>query len=160
MCLVILPRISIFQTPKHSKVLQEFYKKLQDSGKANLLALHRASLRDPNFDFVRLLYDLGNEQMFEVTYVDIEEKSSSGDHQCLVQLSTLPVAVCYGIGRDQACANNNAAKNALNYLKLMTKKSVASSADNNAAAKKSPMAAAAKQSSSNNVNKKSTTNGN
>lgn len=96
-----------------------------------MLALHRASLRDPNFDFVRLLYNLGNEQMFEVTFVDIEEKSSSGDHQCLVQLSTLPVAVCYGIGRDQASANNNAAKNALNYLKLMTKKSVAASENGN-----------------------------
>jgi len=115
-------------TQKHSKVLQDFYKKLQDSGKAKLLALHRSNLREPNFDYVRLLAELGQEQGFEITYVDIfqneEERSASGDHQCLVQLSTLPVAVCYGTGQTQPAANNDAARHALNYLKLMTKKSI------------------------------------
>ena len=53
-----------------------------------------------------------------------EERSASGDHQCLVQLSTLPVAVCYGTGQTQPAANNDAARHALNYLKLMTKKSI------------------------------------
>ena len=113
----------IFQTQKHSKVLQDFYKKLQESGKAKLLALHRSSLREPNLDYVRLLAELGQEQGFEITYVDIEERSASGENQCLVQLSTLPVAVCYGVGQNQATANNDAARHALNYLKLMTKKS-------------------------------------
>merc|ERR1712223_2235090 len=37
------------------------------------------------------------------------------------QLSTLPVAVCYGVGNDVDTANNDAARNALNYLKMMTK---------------------------------------
>lgn len=125
-------------TQKHSKVLQDFYKKLQDSGKAKLLALHRSNLREPNFDYVRLLAELGQEQGFEITYVDIfqneEERSASGDHQCLVQLSTLPVAVCYGIGQTQPAANNDAARHALNYLKLMTKKSIPQSGvDPNAA---------------------------
>ena len=87
--------------------------------------MHRISLRDPKLDCVRLLAKLGNEQMFEVTYVDIEERTSRGELQCLVQLSTMPVAVCQGIGPDQSAANNNAARNALEYLKLMTKKSVA-----------------------------------
>ena len=113
------------QTPKHSKVLQDFYRKLQESGKAKLLSLHRTSLRDPKLESVRLLAELGNEQMFEVTYVDIEERTAHGDLQCLVQLSTMPVAVCQGIGPDQNAANNNAARNALEYLKLMTKKSIA-----------------------------------
>ena len=113
-----------FQTPKHSKVLQDFYKKLQDSGKGKLLALHRTSLQNPKLEYVRLLAELGNEQMFDVTYVDIEEKTASGEEQCLVQLSTMPVAVCHGSGPDQATANQNAAKAALEYLKLMTKRSV------------------------------------
>ena len=51
--------------------MQDFYKKLQDSGKAKLLALHRSNLREPNFDYVRLLAELGQEQGFEITYVDI-----------------------------------------------------------------------------------------
>ena len=38
-----------------------------------------------------------------------------------MQLSTLPVAVCYGVGDDITSANNDAARNALNYLKMMTK---------------------------------------
>ncbi len=48
-----------------------------------------------------------------------------------VQLSTWPVAVCYGVGKDQAQANNDAARNALNYLKLMTKKSAGGNTGNN-----------------------------
>ena len=45
-----------------------------------------------------------------------------GLYQCLVQLSTMPVAVCYGAGTTMKEAQSNAAHNALEYLKLMTKK--------------------------------------
>ena len=124
----------VLQTPKHSKVLQDFYKKLQDSGKGKLLALHRTSLQNPNLEYVKLLAELGHEQMFDVTYVDIEEKTSSGEEQCLVQLSTMPVAVCHGSGPDQAAANHNAARNALEYLKLMTKRSIGTNAPKDRAA--------------------------
>lgn len=48
--------------------------------------------------------------------------SSSGQHQCLVQLSTLPVAVCYGTGASVKEAQSAAAHNALEYLMIMTKK--------------------------------------
>lgn len=109
-------------TPKHSKVLQDFYHKLQDSGKAKLLALVRTSLRDPKLDCVRLLAELSTEQNFDVTYVDIEERNANGEVQCLVQISTMPVAVCHGTGVDQSAANNVAARNALEYLKIMVKK--------------------------------------
>lgn len=118
----------VLQTPKHSKFLSDFYQKLQESGKAKLASLHRHSLRDPKLDCVRLLAELSNEQHFEITYVDIEEKTASGEFQCLVQLSTMPVAVCHGSGPDQSTANNRAARNALEYLKIMTRKSVASEA--------------------------------
>ena len=120
------------QTPKHSKVLQDFYKKLQNSGKDKLLALHRTSLQNPKLQYVQLLQELGHEQAFDVTYVDIEEKTASGEEQCLVQLSTMPVAVCHGTGPDQATANHNAARNALEYLKLMTKRSVGTNAPKDA----------------------------
>jgi RISC-loading complex subunit TARBP2 len=39
-----------------------------------------------------------------------------------VQLSTLPVAVCYGSGSSSKEAQASAAQNALEYLKIMTKK--------------------------------------
>lgn len=46
---------------------------------------------------MQFLQEIASEQQFEVTYVDIEEKTYCGQYQCLVQLSTLPVAVCQGI---------------------------------------------------------------
>jgi hypothetical protein len=45
-----------------------------------------------------------------------------GAVQCLVQLSTLPVAVCYGSGQTSKDAQAAAARSALEYLKIMTKK--------------------------------------
>ena len=64
----------------------------------------------------------------QVTYVEVEEKSDDDLTQCLVQLSTLPVAVrkiftrpkklasisiyqvCYGVGTDGKTAHNDAAR--------------------------------------------------
>ena len=42
-----------------------------------------------------MLGELGKEQKFEVTYVEVEEKNDDDQIQCLVQLSTLPVAVSW-----------------------------------------------------------------
>merc|ERR1711881_84429 len=106
---------------KHSKEIQQFYKGLKGVNGSRLHALHSTSIKGKHGDFVKILADLGQEQQFEVTYVDVDEKSDGDEVQCLVQLSTLPVAVCYGVGEDIASANNDAARNALNYLKMMTK---------------------------------------
>lgn len=85
------------------------------------LILQNTCLNDPKVDFKQFLQDIAAEQKFEVTYVDIEEKSYSGQYQCLVQLSTLPVAVCQGSGNTIDIAKMSAARNALEYLKIMTK---------------------------------------
>uniref|UniRef100_A0A0A9Z8W2 Putative RISC-loading complex subunit BRAFLDRAFT_242885 n=2 Tax=Lygus hesperus TaxID=30085 RepID=A0A0A9Z8W2_LYGHE len=79
-------------------------------------------LKDSDINFVQFLQEIASEQNFDVTYVDIEEKSISGMFQCLVQLSTLPVAVVHGSGPSSKDAQTSAALNALQYLKLMTKK--------------------------------------
>lgn len=42
-------------------------------------------------------------------------------NQCLVQLSTVPVAVCQGTGPVMDEAHANAAHNALQYLRIMIK---------------------------------------
>lgn len=78
-------------------------------------------LNDKSIDFVQMLHDIASEQRFEVTYVDIDEKTLSGRFQCLVQLSTLPVAVCHGSGTTTKEAQTAAARNSLEYLKIMTK---------------------------------------
>lgn len=88
----------------------------------SLFLLQNISLNVKDFNFVQFLQEIASEQQFEVTYVDIEEKSINGKCQCLVQLSTLPVAVCYGSGSNSKDAQAAAAHNALEYLKIMTKK--------------------------------------
>ncbi|XP_067621643.1 protein Loquacious isoform X2 [Eurosta solidaginis] len=82
----------------------------------------KTCLKGPKIDYVKLLSDIANENQFEVTYVDIEEKTFTDQCQCLVQLSTLPVGVCHGSGPTAADAQKQAAQNALEYLKIMTKK--------------------------------------
>lgn len=79
-------------------------------------------LSTKDFNFVQFLQDIATEQNFEITYVEIEEKSLGGRCQCLVQLSTLPVAVCFGTGLTPKEAQASAAHHALEYLKIMTKK--------------------------------------
>merc|ERR1719391_479833 len=71
---------------------------------------------------VKFLAKIAKEQRFDVTYVEIEEVSKKGAYQCLVQLSTVPVAVCFGKGETTEAARVGAAENALDYLKIMTKK--------------------------------------
>ena len=67
-----------------------------------------------------MLEELGKEQKFVVT--NVEEKSD--DYiQSLVQLSTVPVAVSYAIGTDYKTIHNNAARDMLIYLKMLTKQS-------------------------------------
>ena len=45
----------------------------------------------------------------------------TGKCQCLVQLSTSPVAVCFGMGANMKDARAQAAHHALEYLKIMTR---------------------------------------
>jgi len=71
---------------------------------------------------ISFLQNIAEEQKFEVTYVDIEETSKKGKKQCMVQLSSVPVAVCFGTGDSVSSAKISAAENALDYLRVMTKK--------------------------------------
>ncbi|XP_073823251.1 double-stranded RNA-binding domain-containing protein loquacious isoform X2 [Musca autumnalis] len=82
----------------------------------------KTCLKSPKIEYVKLLAEIAQENQFEVTYVDIEEKTFTDQYQCLVQLSTLPVGVCHGSGPTPADAQKMAAQNALEYLKIMTKK--------------------------------------
>lgn len=101
--------------------VSQFHMNLKDNPGANIKKLQKLMLSNPSLNFVKLLQDIATESNFSVTYVDIEEKSITGELQCLLQLSTLPVAVCYGTGATSEQAQSSAAYNALEYLKIMTK---------------------------------------
>uniref|UniRef100_A0A2K6TPK7 RISC-loading complex subunit TARBP2 n=1 Tax=Saimiri boliviensis boliviensis TaxID=39432 RepID=A0A2K6TPK7_SAIBB len=67
----------------------------------------------------RVLTELSEEQAFHVSYLDIEELSLSGLCQCLVELSTQPATVCHGSATTREAARGEAARRALQYLKIM-----------------------------------------
>jgi len=112
-------------TNEASEKVAGFYKTLQNSSGSCLSKLHKNSLKmgkGKGVNYIGMLEDLSKEQSFEVTYVDIEDKTEDGEIQCLVQISTLPVAVCYGVGKDLDKAKTEAARYALYYLRMMSKK--------------------------------------
>lgn len=107
--------------PEDSEKVASFYKKLQNANGKCLAKLHVTQLAR-SADPEKMLAEISKEQKFEVTYVDIDEKTEDGDVQCLVQISTFPVAVCYAVGKDYDKAKSAAARITLNYLKMMTKR--------------------------------------
>lgn len=108
-------------TTGHGQKVSQFHKSLKARSGESLRRLQNTCLNDKSVDYVQMLHDIATEQRFEVTYVDIDEKTLSGRFQCLVQLSTLPVAVCHGSGATAKEAQAAAARNSLEYLKIMTK---------------------------------------
>ncbi|KAB1269843.1 RISC-loading complex subunit TARBP2 [Camelus dromedarius] len=69
-----------------------------------------------------VLSELSEEQAFHVSYLDIgmaKELSLSGLCQCLVELSTQPATVCHGSATTREAARGEAARRALQYLKIM-----------------------------------------
>jgi len=103
----------------HSQQVSKFHKTLKSSQGDVLCSLKELTLKEVE-DCVTMLEDIGKEQQFEVTFVEVEEESKRGLSQCMVQMSTLPVSVCYGQGEDPEAAKQSAARDALDYLKLMT----------------------------------------
>ncbi|XP_035778104.1 RISC-loading complex subunit tarbp2-like isoform X1 [Anopheles albimanus] len=108
-------------TTAQGQKVSQFHKSLKSRAGEALNLLQHTNLSDGTIDFILLLERIANEQRFEVTYVDIDEKTHSGQYQCLVQLSTMPVAVCHGAGPTVRDAQLQAARNSLEYLKIMTK---------------------------------------
>uniref|UniRef100_A0A3B3ZT18 RISC-loading complex subunit TARBP2 n=1 Tax=Periophthalmus magnuspinnatus TaxID=409849 RepID=A0A3B3ZT18_9GOBI len=93
---------------------------LRNSAGEKILQLRSHPLGIPSdSNFCSLLTDLSTEQRFDVSYLDLEERSLSGLCQCLVELSTQPITVCHGFAPSVDDARANAAYNALQYLKIM-----------------------------------------
>ncbi|XP_035915091.1 interferon-inducible double-stranded RNA-dependent protein kinase activator A homolog B-like [Anopheles stephensi] len=114
---VSIPTLSKSQSVKVS----QFHKALKSRAGKLLQQLQGLSLSDRNVNCTELLDEIAKEQRFLVTYVDIDEKSANNKFQCLVQLSTMPVAVCHGSGLTIPEAHAHAARNSLEYLKIMSK---------------------------------------
>lgn len=66
---------------------------------------------------IGILNRIAEEHRFRVAYTDLDPKRTDGKYHCLVQLSTMPVAVCYGEGKTREAAQQGAAFCALHYLR-------------------------------------------
>ncbi|KAL2748510.1 RISC-loading complex subunit tarbp2-like isoform X1 [Vespula maculifrons] len=71
-------KISTLTTP-HSHKVSLFHKNLKSSTGVKLFELQNTCLNDGDVNLVQFLQEIASEQQFEVTYVDIEEKSISGE---------------------------------------------------------------------------------
>ncbi|XP_072274496.1 interferon-inducible double-stranded RNA-dependent protein kinase activator A isoform X2 [Pyxicephalus adspersus] len=95
---------------------------LKKSSGEKINLLKKSPLSIPNTDYVKMLTEVAEEQGIRVSYLDIGELSANGQFQCLAELSTNPVTVCHGTGLICGNAHNDAAHNALQYLKIMAGK--------------------------------------
>lgn len=109
----ILPR-------EDSRKVSSFHTMLKTKAGPNIKNLQTIVLNS-GVNFMQMLKDISYECNFITTFVEIEETSLSGECQCLLQLSTLPVAVCYGTGATAEEAQSSAAHNALEYLRIVTR---------------------------------------
>jgi len=105
----------------HSRSISKFHENLGVSQGETLYKLHHINLTENvNINCIEVLEEIGYDQQFIMTYVDVENVSKRGLYQCMVQLCLVPVAVCFGEGDNRDLAREAAARDALNYLKLMT----------------------------------------
>lgn len=106
-------------SPQSALEIQKFYEKVMVAG-GKQVGGDGQTLTPPT-NYCQMLQEIAEVQRFEVQYFDIKDDSSLGVNQCLVQLSTNPVAVCQGTGPIMDEAHANAAHNALQYLRIMIK---------------------------------------
>merc|ERR1712098_300729 len=91
----------------HAQQVSKFHKNLKSS-QGDFSELQELQLLEIE-DCVAKLEAIALEQHFEATFVDVEEESKRGLFQCMVQMSTVPVSVCYGQDKDPGSAKQAAA---------------------------------------------------
>merc|ERR1712141_553635 len=107
----------------NEQLFLKFHRDLKTNKGPHLAGLHDEELFEKCRTMVPedTLKKISVEQDFDVTFVDVDEKSKDNKYHYFVQLSTNPVAVCFGIGETSKLARANSAANALQYLRIMTK---------------------------------------
>jgi len=101
------------------KVLSNLQARAQGRKKSTMISrLHtrRISLEEP----VSFLAKIAQDQSFQVSYNEFMDEGK-GQFGCLANINTGPqVGVCYGAGQDQVVAREEAARSALNYLRVIS----------------------------------------
>lgn len=108
--------------PCDSQKIAQFYKMLKARPEKTLASLQNILLNHPATNYVQMLEEIAEEQNFSVVYTDLNDITIDSQKQCMVQLGSFPVAVVHGSGETTDHARYQAAHNALQYLKIMTRK--------------------------------------
>jgi len=85
------------------------------NGERILLDKTETTIHEP----LQLLNEYAQKHLFKIEFLDIVERSTCGLFQCLLRLHTLPVSVVHGQGATVQDSHVEAARNALQYLKIM-----------------------------------------
>ncbi|XP_013789194.1 interferon-inducible double-stranded RNA-dependent protein kinase activator A homolog [Limulus polyphemus] len=107
--------------PDYGHKVRMFFQELQSSPGKTLASLHVTDLSMSTTDFIGLLQDVADEQNFQNKYCMLENSRSDGNQQCLVHLGALPAMICFGMGKSSDDAKEDAAKNALHILEIITR---------------------------------------
>merc|ERR1719158_1161730 len=91
-------------------------KETLDYEKELLTRLQIMNLKEKG-DYMSMLLELGKQENVVVTCVNEKLGDTT---MCLIQLNTVPVAVSFGIGNESMNIQNNAARDMLTYLKMLT----------------------------------------
>lgn len=109
-------------TPQHSREINSWYQGMKLKTGKTLASLQTLCLNIPATNYCQMLAEIAEEQGFSATYDDIAELTEDEQYQCIVQLSDIPAVICYSTGSTLYEAHSMAAHNALQYLKIMTRK--------------------------------------
>jgi len=92
-------------------------KLLENVNQQLVSCLQTTNLNEKRNDFMNILNEVGNQEKLVVTCV---EEKIGNLVQCLIQVNTVPVAVSGGIGYDFEEVQEVAARDMLNYLKMLS----------------------------------------
>jgi len=104
--------------PSYMNKISASPEKLFENVDQQLVAcLQTINLTEKRNDFMNILKEVGKQEKLKVTCV---EEKIGNLAQCLIQLNTIPVAVSGGIGNNFEEVQEVAARDMLNYLKMLT----------------------------------------
>ncbi|KAL8566080.1 hypothetical protein ACOMHN_045255 [Nucella lapillus] len=101
--------------PPQSKELQIFYENIMKSAGKNLKS---ANTPAPAANYAQMLLEIASTRKIDANFIAVPEKTTLGQFQTIVTLTSNPVIVCHGCGTSDDDAEASAAHNALQYLRI------------------------------------------
>lgn len=102
----------------HGSLVQKFVEKIRENPDSRLAT--EIPCQTPDYSYIATLTNVALDQDFDINFIPIKERGFSGKYYCLVQLGSVPLAVCFGSAATPEEAKEESAHNALLFLKVLT----------------------------------------